>query len=344
MVSDLKPFNELKPCPFCGGEAKVLYKSEKYYKNSVVCSFCGVSTPWEHIPAIAISLWNRMERVSDETMKPKRIFVSIPMAHRSNEEILTELGRIAREIREKYGVDTEVVDGWDVKRDEKEPLELLGESLKEMAKCDTVYMAQGWDKARGCRIELMAASEYGKEIIYGDEKSAVNGEMEQAYTDYRTGEKIPSEGTQEGEKGKITLEYAVEIIRKESREQGIAGFLGTAELLEDIAGVIERKAKKKILPIPCTKGYEKWTIKDWFQKINEELDELKEVCLRWSDLDSVGWDAEYADAKDVNDLVEEAADTITAITSMLEAFGIDEHQRQAAQERVNRHNRERGRI
>lgn len=83
-----------------------------------------------------------------------------------------------------------------------------------------------------------------------------------------------------------------------------------------------------ILPLPCTKVDEE-TVREWFQKINEELDELKRAVL-------------------INDqpmmIAEEAADTITAITSMLEAMGIDERMRQEAQERVNRRNKERGRL
>ena len=41
---------------------------------------------------------------------------------------------------------------------------------------------------------------------------------------------------------------------------------------------------------------------------------------------------------------EEAADVVTAITSMLEAMGIDENMRQEAQRRVNEKNKERGRF
>lgn len=39
-----------------------------------------------------------------------------------------------------------------------------------------------------------------------------------------------------------------------------------------------------------------------------------------------------------------AADTITSITTMLEALGIDEEMRDEAQRRVNEKNRKRGRI
>lgn len=82
-------------------------------------------------------------------------------------------------------------------------------------------------------------------------------------------------------------------------------------------------------------------IKQWFAKINEELDEMKEVMLQWNDLDSVGLDIEKSDDIAIAD---EAADVITAITSMLEAVGIDERQRQAAQMWVNEKNRRRGRL
>lgn len=93
-----------------------------------------------------------------------------------------------------------------------------------------------------------------------------------------------------------------------------------------------------ILPVPCTKVEEE-TVKDWFQKINEELDEFKEG-LSLSDEPEELIFSEWAKDR----YAEEAADTITAITSMLEAMGIDERMRQEAQERVNRKNRERGRI
>lgn len=114
------------------------------------------------------------------------------------------------------------------------------------------------------------------------------------------------------------------------------------------AGWDERKIN--VLPIPCTKVQEK-TVKDWFQKINEELDELKiEIMENFSfdsDLKREGFDNDINDYDDIWDshhIVEEAMDTITAITSMLEAMGIDEKMRQEAQKRVNERNRERGRL
>jgi len=99
-----------------------------------------------------------------------------------------------------------------------------------------------------------------------------------------------------------------------------------------------------ILPIPCTVGFDDRTVKDWFQKVNEELDELKEaVLVGFAGLGSSASDSYCSDGSK-EFVAEEAADTITAITSMLEAMGIGEGTRQEAQRRVNKRNRERGRI
>lgn len=90
------------------------------------------------------------------------------------------------------------------------------------------------------------------------------------------------------------------------------------------------------------------TVKQLFAKINEELDELKAAVLSaFYSLDVVPSDR--PDLKNVNHddlprIAEEAADTITAITTMLEAFGINAEMRDEAQRRVNEKNRKRGRL
>ena len=119
-----------------------------------------------------------------------------------------------------------------------------------------------------------------------------------------------------------------------------------------IKQISKKEDSERVLPTPCTK-VEKETIKDWFQKINEELDELKAAVLFAAttdgDIDDVPddykalmnpleFEASY------REIAEEAADTITAITSMLEAMGIDENMRQDAQRRVNEKNKERRRF
>jgi len=109
--------------------------------------------------------------------------------------------------------------------------------------------------------------------------------------------------------------------------------------------------KAKVLPIPC-RNVDEETVKEWIGKIDEELNELKEAVL----IDNQGMTvnselntrAKYAlmnEERYIKMIVaEEAADVITAITSMLDVMGIDERMRQEAQERVNRKNEERGRL
>jgi hypothetical protein len=45
-------------------------------------------------------------------------------------------------------------------------LYLLAKSLDVMAHCQAVYFCEGWEHARGCRIEHEAAQNYGLTIIY----------------------------------------------------------------------------------------------------------------------------------------------------------------------------------
>ena len=45
------------------------------------------------------------------------------------------------------------------------PLCFLAKSLENMSLCNAVYFVKGWEAARGCRIERIAAEAYGVTII-----------------------------------------------------------------------------------------------------------------------------------------------------------------------------------
>ena len=57
--------NELKPCPFCGGEVRIReYKNVEFlvYKSDcflVQCDGCGCGTSYELTEQSAIAAWNR---------------------------------------------------------------------------------------------------------------------------------------------------------------------------------------------------------------------------------------------------------------------------------------------
>ncbi len=92
-----------------------------------------------------------------------------------------------------------------------------------------------------------------------------------------------------------------------------------------------------IRPLPCVRDEHgeanEQSVKVLFSKIDEELYELKEEVILYSHFLS-----------DSERIAEEAADTITAITTMLEALGIDAEMRDEAQRMVNAKNRERKRL
>ena len=113
-----------------------------------------------------------------------------------------------------------------------------------------------------------------------------------------------------------------------------------------------------VRPLPCVRDehgeIKEQTVKALFAKINEELDELKfeiTTCLASLDTnitkepnDEWAYDTFVRNKARGAIVAEEAADTITAITTMLEALGIDAEMRDEAQRRVNNKNRERGRL
>lgn len=58
---------DLKPCPFCGGEAAVksvrqpTNGGKSFMKGWVGCTRCSVYMQWNHDPAGTVRKWNRRE-------------------------------------------------------------------------------------------------------------------------------------------------------------------------------------------------------------------------------------------------------------------------------------------
>lgn len=101
----------------------------------------------------------------------KKLFISQPMKGKTDEEILKEREQAVREA-EKYlkenGIQEEVqlIDSFFQSAPVgARPLWFLGKSLELLSTADLVYFAEGWEKARGCRIEHMCAVQYELQII-----------------------------------------------------------------------------------------------------------------------------------------------------------------------------------
>lgn len=143
----------------------------------------------------------------------------------------------------------------------------------------------------------------------------------------------------------------------EGYTKGIMDWQKTSKMLDKWRETVRLKdapsAMDSILvaPVPCVKETENTSIKDLFQKLNEEVDELKVEILKNCYFDDGIDDVRSIlksykmdeDIKAMQRIAEEAADVCTVVTSLLEAIGIGFEMRQEAQRRVNEHNKERGR-
>lgn len=104
----------------------------------------------------------------------KKAMLSQPMAGKSDEEIIATREKAIKALEAKgYEiVNTFFTDEWHSDESMKErgvvqiPLCFLAKSLENMSKCHAAYFCNGWENARGCRIEHETARAYGLEIIY----------------------------------------------------------------------------------------------------------------------------------------------------------------------------------
>ena len=96
----------------------------------------------------------------------KKLFISQPMRGKSDEEILEERKKAIKAAQELVGEPVEVIDSFfqSAPADAK-PLWYLEKSLELLAIADVAYFAEGWQDARGCRIEHECAKEYGVDRI-----------------------------------------------------------------------------------------------------------------------------------------------------------------------------------
>ena len=96
-----------------------------------------------------------------------KVFISQPMNGKSNDEIELERKRAIEDIEEEFDTDEIIIlDSFfkDVPHNAK-PLWFLGNSLRILSDADIAYFCNGWEQARGCKIEHECAKEYGIKII-----------------------------------------------------------------------------------------------------------------------------------------------------------------------------------
>lgn len=97
----------------------------------------------------------------------KRVFISQPMKGLSDKQIKEERQNIIDSIIVEYGKDVEIIDSYfEGAPADAKPLWFLGKSLELLSTADMAFFANGWELARGCKMEHTAAVEYGITIIH----------------------------------------------------------------------------------------------------------------------------------------------------------------------------------
>lgn len=96
-----------------------------------------------------------------------RAFISMPMRGKTDEQVRADMSGLRSRVE---GMGYEVADSMvsDAEGARNKPLFYLAKSLEVLSGCDVAFFAEGWEQARGCRIEHDAAMAYGLEVIYGD--------------------------------------------------------------------------------------------------------------------------------------------------------------------------------
>lgn len=102
-----------------------------------------------------------------------RVFISLPMRDRTDEEIIEEMDDIFQEFKARYP-EAKMIKSFFNRKEEADtasllkhpPVYYLSLSLAALADADIIIMGRGWEKAPGCRIEFKVARYYDIPVEY----------------------------------------------------------------------------------------------------------------------------------------------------------------------------------
>lgn len=97
----------------------------------------------------------------------KRIFISMPMNGFTRKENISSLKIYQKRIERKLGEKIKLTNRVCAERQLRKhgALWCLGKSIQQLSKADVVCFVDGWEYARGCKIEHKVAKEYHKDIL-----------------------------------------------------------------------------------------------------------------------------------------------------------------------------------
>lgn len=99
------------------------------------------------------------------------VFISLPMRGLTDEQLYSDFRKATAEVKELLPgenvkvMETIIPPPKDLSRNVRESVWCLGRSIQKLARADYIYMADGSQNARGCKIELDCALMYGIPIL-----------------------------------------------------------------------------------------------------------------------------------------------------------------------------------
>ena len=94
----------------------------------------------------------------------KKLFVSVPMKGRTEEEIKSSIQKMKKSAQICEGEELELIDSYiedNPPKDTKEAVWYLGESLKKLSQADVFIGIREHYDWSGCKVEFVTAQEYG---------------------------------------------------------------------------------------------------------------------------------------------------------------------------------------
>ena len=89
-----------------------------------------------------------------------KVFISQPMDGRSEEDIKRERESLISYTKVIFKEDVEILNSY-IDNYDGNACGVLGKSIEILSQADVAVFGQGYERARGCRIEYMCATEYG---------------------------------------------------------------------------------------------------------------------------------------------------------------------------------------
>ena len=102
----------------------------------------------------------------------KKLFISQPMANKSEHEIRVERDSALVYAEYNLGGDFEEIDSYfsdpidELLSGDQNSVIMLGKAIELLATADAVFFCEGWYKARGCQIEHLICEKYHIPILY----------------------------------------------------------------------------------------------------------------------------------------------------------------------------------